>query len=119
MHITILRKDIGDFHLWNADFRLTGMVISNGRTGDGFHSGILTLKGVNTEIRNTQSQLRDADKLLKLDPGNMELLAQKHRLNVLKELMIVLKRLAYLSLTQINALDVGFVQDNVQWKLSQ
>ena len=41
MHITILRKDIGDFHLWNADFRLTGMVISNGRTGDGFHSGIL------------------------------------------------------------------------------
>nr|WP_234704391.1 hypothetical protein [Streptococcus equinus] len=77
------------------------------------------LKGVNTEIRNTQSQLRDADKLLKLDPGNTELLAQKHRLNVLKELMIVLKRLAYLSLTQINALDVGFVQDNVQWKLSQ
>lgn len=77
------------------------------------------LKGVNTEIRTTQSQLRDADKLLKLDPGNTELLAQNHRLNVLKELMIVLKRLAYLSLTQINALDVGFVQDNVQWKLSQ
>ena len=38
------------------------------------------LKGVNTEIRNTQSQLRDVDKLLKLDPGNTELLAQKHRL---------------------------------------
>ncbi|MDY5423653.1 hypothetical protein, partial [Hornefia butyriciproducens] len=43
VHITILRKDIGDFHLWNADFRLTGMVISNGRTGDGFHSGILII----------------------------------------------------------------------------
>lgn len=38
------------------------------------------LKGVNKEIRNTQSQLRDVDKLLKLDPGNTELLAQKHRL---------------------------------------
>ncbi len=38
------------------------------------------LKGVNSEIRNTQSQLRDVDKLLKLDPGNTELLAQKHRL---------------------------------------
>ena len=38
------------------------------------------LKGVNTEIRNTQSQLRDVEKLLKLDPGNTELLAQKHRL---------------------------------------
>lgn len=38
------------------------------------------LKGVNTEIRNTQSQLCDVNKLLKLDPGNTELLAQKHRL---------------------------------------
>lgn len=38
------------------------------------------LKGVNTEIRNTQSQLRDVEKLLKLDPGNTELIAQKHKL---------------------------------------
>lgn len=38
------------------------------------------LKGVNTEIRNTQSQLRDVEKLLKLNPGNTELIAQKHRL---------------------------------------
>ena len=38
------------------------------------------LKGVNTEIRNTQSQLSDVEKLLKLDPGNTELIAQKHRL---------------------------------------
>lgn len=40
------------------------------------------LKGVNTEIRNTQSQLKDVEKLLKLDPGNTELIAQKHRLLV-------------------------------------
>lgn len=39
-----------------------------------------SLKGVNTEIRNTQVQLKDVEKLLKLDPGNTELLAQKHRL---------------------------------------
>ena len=38
------------------------------------------LKGVNSEIRNTQSQLRDVEKLLKLDPGNTELLSQKQRL---------------------------------------
>ena len=37
------------------------------------------LKGVNTEIRNTQSQLKDVEKLLKLDPGNTELIAQKQR----------------------------------------
>ena len=38
------------------------------------------LKEVNSEIRNTQSQLRDVEKLLKLDPDNTELLAQRHRL---------------------------------------
>nr|WP_235250858.1 phage tail tape measure protein [Faecalicatena contorta] len=38
------------------------------------------LKGVNNEIRNTQAQLKDVEKLLKLDPGNTELLAQKHKL---------------------------------------
>ena len=38
------------------------------------------LKGVNTQIRSTQSQLKDVEKLLKLDPGNTELLAQKHKL---------------------------------------
>ena len=37
------------------------------------------LKGVDSEIRNTQSNLRDLNKLLKLDPGNTDLLAQKHR----------------------------------------
>ena len=38
------------------------------------------LKGVNTEIRNTQQRLKDVEKLLKLDPGNTELLVQKHKL---------------------------------------
>ena len=38
------------------------------------------LKGVNTQIKSTESQLRDVNKLLKLDSGNTELLAQKHRL---------------------------------------
>lgn len=38
------------------------------------------LRGVNMEIKNTQSQLRDVNKLLKLDPGNTELISQKHKL---------------------------------------
>ena len=38
------------------------------------------LKGVNSGIKNTQSQLKDVEKLLKLDPGNTELLAQKQKL---------------------------------------
>ena len=38
------------------------------------------LKGVNGQIKSTQSQLKDVEKLLKLDPGNTELMAQKHKL---------------------------------------
>ena len=38
------------------------------------------LKGVNGQIKSTWSQLKDVNKLLKLDPGNTELLAQKHKL---------------------------------------
>lgn len=38
------------------------------------------LKGVHGHIKSTQSQLKDVNKLLKLDPGNTELLAQKHKL---------------------------------------
>lgn len=38
------------------------------------------LKDVNGEISNTQKQLKDVEKLLKLDPKNTELLAQKQKL---------------------------------------
>lgn len=38
------------------------------------------LKQVNTEIKHTQSELRDVNKLLKLDPSNAELMAQKQKL---------------------------------------
>ena len=37
------------------------------------------LSKVNKEIRDTQAQLKDVNKLLKLDPGNAELMAQKQR----------------------------------------
>ena len=38
------------------------------------------LQGVNKEIKSTQSQLKDVEKLLKLDPSNTELITQKQRL---------------------------------------
>lgn len=38
------------------------------------------LKGVNTEIGKTQKDLKDVERLLKLDPSNTELLAQKQKL---------------------------------------
>ena len=38
------------------------------------------LAGTNKELSNTQKQLRDVERLLKLDPGNTELLEQRQRL---------------------------------------
>jgi len=38
------------------------------------------LKGVDSSLKNTQSALKDVNKLLKLDPGNTELLRQKQEL---------------------------------------
>lgn len=39
-----------------------------------------SLNNVNDEIKDTKTQLKDVEKLLKLDPGNVDLLAQKQRL---------------------------------------
>jgi len=39
-----------------------------------------SLKGVNSKSRDLQSELREVDRLLKLDPKNTELLAQKQKL---------------------------------------
>ena len=39
-----------------------------------------SLKDVNGEIKHTQAQLKDVEKLLKFDPSNTELLAQRQRL---------------------------------------
>jgi phage-related minor tail protein len=48
---------------------------------DGDATGLdKALKGVNGEIRDTEKELKDVNRLLKLDPSNTELLAQKQRL---------------------------------------
>lgn len=38
-----------------------------------------SLRGVDSQLKKTQSALKDVDKLLKLDPGNTELLTQKQK----------------------------------------
>ena len=57
------------------------------------------LEGVNKDIKGTQTQLKDVQKLLKLDPSNTELLSQKHKLladavSATKEKLEVLKTAA-------------------------
>ena len=57
--------------------RIKGITVEIGGDTTGLNKA---LQGVNKEIKNTQSQLKDVEKLLKLDPGNTELLSQKQKL---------------------------------------
>ena len=57
--------------------RIKGITVEIGGDTTGLDKA---LKGVNSSIKHTQSALRDVNKLLKLDPSNTELLAQKQKL---------------------------------------
>ena len=60
-----------------ASTKIRGITIELGADTSGLSKG---LKEINTEIGKTAKDLKDVEKLLKLDPGNTELLAQKQRL---------------------------------------
>ena len=57
--------------------RVKGITVEIGGDVTGLNKA---LKGTNDQIRTTQSQLKDVEKLLKLDPTNTTLLEQKQRL---------------------------------------
>ena len=59
-----------------AGGRIKGITIEIGGDTTKLESA---LKSVNTEIKNTESKLKDVNKLLKMDPGNTELLSQKYK----------------------------------------
>jgi len=60
-----------------ASTKVRGITIELGADVTGINKA---LTSVNKEIGTTQKALKDVDRLLKLDPTNTELLAQKHRL---------------------------------------
>lgn len=60
-----------------ASTKVRGITIELGADTSGLSKA---LKGVNQEIGSTQKQLKDVEKLLKLDPHNTELMEQKQRL---------------------------------------
>lgn len=57
--------------------RIKGITVEIGGDTTGLDKA---LKGVNSTIKNTQLALRDVNRLLKLDPSNAQLLAQKQKL---------------------------------------
>lgn len=77
-----------------AGAKVRGITIDLGVDASGVASG---LRSVNSSLNATSKELKDIDRLLKLDPGNVTLLAQKHealqravsqtrdKLNLLKE----------------------------------
>lgn len=60
-----------------AKSRVTGIVVSIGGDTTGLDKA---LSGTNKQIQDTQSRLKDVERLLKLDPKNTVLLEQKQRL---------------------------------------
>ena len=60
-----------------ASTKVRGITIELGADTSGLSKA---LKGVNSEIGKTQKDLKDVERLLKLDPSNTELLAQKQKL---------------------------------------
>ena len=57
-----------------AGSRIKGITVEIGGDTTGLDKA---LKGVNSTIKSSQSQLKDINILLKLDPTNTELLSQK------------------------------------------
>lgn len=57
--------------------RIKGITVEIGGDTTGLNKA---LQGVNSNIRDTKTQLKDVERLLKLDPGNTELLRQKYSL---------------------------------------
>lgn len=81
---------------------------------DGNATGLQkALKGVDSELKKTQSNLRDVNKLLKLDPGNTELLVQKQK-NLEKSISTTKKRLDELKKAQS-----GVDEGSEQWDALQ
>lgn len=60
-----------------ASTKVRGITIELGADTTGLSKA---LKGINSEIGKTQKELKDVEKLLKLDPHNTELMEQKQRL---------------------------------------
>ena len=57
--------------------RIKGITVEIGGDTTGLNKA---LSGVNEKIKSTQSQLKDVERLLKMDPSNVKLLEQKQRL---------------------------------------
>lgn len=95
-----------------ASNRIKGIAVEIGGDTTGLSKA---LSGVDKQIRSTQSQLRDVENLLKFDPSNTELLAQKQSLlagavEQTKERLDTLKTAAQQAYAQLESGDISQAQ---------
>ena len=72
------------------------------------------LKGLNSEVNETQKSLKDVEKLLKLDPTNTELLAQKQQL-LANKVEQTTKRLEVLKKAEAQLKESGIDENSEQF----
>jgi len=92
-----------------AGSRIKGITVEIGGDTTGLDKA---LKGVNSTIKSTQTQLKDINKLLKLDPTNTELLSQKQavlkeKIGATKEKLDALKTAQEQAKQQLESGDLG------------
>ncbi|MBQ2596277.1 MAG: phage tail tape measure protein, partial [Oscillospiraceae bacterium] len=89
--------------------RIKGITVEIGGDTTGLEKA---LKNVNSTIKNTQSALKDVNRLLKLDPGNTDLITQKQKLlkdaiNSTKEKLDALKEAQIQAKQQLESGELG------------
>lgn len=95
--------------------RIRGITVEIGGDTSGLDKA---LKNVNKEIKTTQGELRDVEKLLKLDPTNTELLAQKQEL-LRKSVEQTSEKLETLRKAEQELKDAGVDQNSSQFMALQ
>ena len=89
--------------------KIKGITIEIGGDTSGFQK---SLSAVDKSLRNTQNQLKQVDKALKLDPGNTDLLKRKQDL-LNKTYEDTTKRLQELKTARDKAMDPTTIQANI------
>lgn len=93
-----------------AGTKIRGITIELGADASGITKA---LKGIDSQLASTQKSLKDINKLLKLDPGNVELLTQKQK-NLESAISLTKERLEELKTAQSNLQEGSAEWDAVQ-----
>lgn len=93
-----------------AGAKIRGITIELGADASGIQKA---LKGIDSQLKTTQNNLKDVNKLLKLDPTNTELLTQKQK-NLESAISLTKDRI-----TQLREAQKGVQEGSAEWDALQ